>query len=118
MTDATRLDLVRLLSGGGHAVVAVSHWGFLDFEHPSRGIDVAGSEAGYPRLSSAVVSIDAEVMKATMASGRVYVLVGDPDSDYAHSVPGGFAKLDGSRFRVVGIGEAAAALGSATEASD
>ncbi len=118
MTDATRLDLVRLLSGGGHAVVAVSHWGFLEFEHPERGINVAGSEAGYPRLSSAVVSIDADARTATTASGRVYVLVGDPDPDYALSVPGGFSKLDGSRYRVVGIDDAVAALGNATEVSD
>ncbi|MGE0500616.1 MAG: hypothetical protein AB7I79_03050 [Rhizobiaceae bacterium] len=118
MTDATRLDLVRLLSGGGHAVVAVSRWGLVEFEHPARGINIAGTEAGYPRLSSHVLAIDADAMAATTASGRVYVLVGNPDPDYAMEVPAGFAKLDGSRYRVVGIDEAAATLGNAAEASD
>ena len=97
MTKPTLLDLVRLLSGGGHAVVAVSRWGFLEFESPSRrGINVAGCEEGYPRLISPVVAIDLDAMKVTTASGRVYVLDGDPDPEYASSVPRAFRPLDGS----------------------
>ena len=106
MTE-TRIDLARLLAGGGHSHVAVERWGFLRFEQPSRGINLTGSEDGYPRLSSRVVAVDIEAMTATTASGRVYILVGDPDPEYAVTVPKTFDRLRGSAYSYVDLSDVA-----------
>lgn len=100
-------ELARLLSGGGHLRVEVTRWGFICFNDPSmRGVNTAGAEEGYPRLSSHVVAFDTAAMTATTASGRVYVLVGNPDPSYALHVQTMFDQLRGQAFELVELGEA------------